>query len=437
MVKPEVGEVVRGFIPEFNPEAVYVMVGIIGAVVMPHNIYLHSALVQTRAYSNSIEGKREACRWNLIDTILGLNTAFLINASIMIVSAGVFFKNGVEVKEIQQAHHLIEPLLGSSLAATLFGFALFLAGQSSTLTGTLSGQIVMEGFLNIKLPVWVRRLITRSVALVPAVVVVLTAGSEGMYSLLIISQIILSFQLPFALVPLFKFTSERRVMGVFANPLWFKILSGISIVLITSLNMYLLYLEIGSYSWGIIVIMIAFIIYLLMYPMERFVSFVAGGTPYHNIIHDVKPMSINSVCVAVEHSPGDIHIINTAVSIAKKYNASIKVLHVCNVPQNMVYGDEARTSHHHEDMTYLEHVAETLSNMGFEVETYLRHGEPADQIISFVKENKPDILIVGSHRHKGIEDIIWGETVSKVRHSIDIPVIVVPTGKYREAPQKS
>ena len=200
-------EVGRGFMPHLTSESLYVAIGILGATVMPHNLYLHSALVQTRDVDQTEDGKRRACKYNLVDTAVALNAAFFVNSAILIVSAAVFFRNGVIVTEIQQAHELLTPLLGTTLASTFFAIALISSGQSSTLTGTLAGQIVMEGFLQFKIRPVLRRLITRLIAIIPAVLVISLQGEQGSYRLLILSQVILSLQLPFAVIPLVRFTS--------------------------------------------------------------------------------------------------------------------------------------------------------------------------------------------------------------------------------------
>jgi manganese transport protein len=209
---------------------------------MPHNLYLHSALVQTRDLEQTDEGKRQACGYNLIDTVFALNAAFFVNAAILIVSAAVFFKHQIVVTEIQQAHGLLTPLLGTALAGILFSVALISAGQSSTLTGTLAGQIVMEGFLSFRMRPWLRRLTTRLVAIVPAILVILVYGERGMGRLLIFSQVVLSLQLPFAVFPLVRFTSDRRRMGALVSPRWISALAWPVAVAILVLNAWLLML---------------------------------------------------------------------------------------------------------------------------------------------------------------------------------------------------
>ncbi len=237
---PNFAEIFNGFIPQSeiltNPEMLYISIGILGATVMPHNLYLHSSIVQTRKYTSSLEGKSEAIKFVTIDSTVALMFALFINAAILIVSATVFHKNGyLEVAEIQDAYKLLTPL-NTSLASTIFAIALLASGQNSTLTGTLAGQIVMEGFLNIRLRPWVRRLITRGLAIIPAIITIALYGENGMGQLLIFSQVLLSFQLAFAVIPLVMFTGDSKKMGTFANPLWLKILAWASAGLIVLLN---------------------------------------------------------------------------------------------------------------------------------------------------------------------------------------------------------
>ena len=222
MAQPAIGAVARGLVPTTeivtNPAMLYIAIGILGATVMPHNLYLHSSIVQTRRVGPDPESKREAIRFATLDSTVALLFAFFINAAILILAAATFHQIGhQDVADIGDAYHLLTPLLGTTAASTLFALALLAAGQNSTITGTLAGQIVMEGFLDIRLPAWLRRLITRLIAIVPAVIVTAMYGERGAASLLILSQVILSLQLSFAVVPLVRFTSERRKMGEFAN----------------------------------------------------------------------------------------------------------------------------------------------------------------------------------------------------------------------------
>jgi manganese transport protein len=245
MVKPDFPGIARGFVPTAeilrNPGMLYIAIGILGATVMPHNLYLHSSLVQTRAIERSAKGVDTAIRYNFLDSFLALNFAFLINAAILVMAAATFYRHGMtHIAEIQDAYHTLSPLLGTPLASGLFAVALLCSGQNSTLTGTLAGQVVMEGFLNIRLAPWLRRLVTRLLAIVPAIVAVAFYGAHGTATLIIFSQVILSLQLSFAVFPLVKFTSDQTKMGAFVNPRWLKILSWLVAWTILALNVYLL-----------------------------------------------------------------------------------------------------------------------------------------------------------------------------------------------------
>jgi len=242
---PDWAKVAAGFVPSHeivtNPAMLYVAIGILGATVMPHNLYLHSALVQTRNSDESVEGKREAVRYATIDSTIALAFALLINASILIVAAATFHTRGhTDIAEIQDAHRMLAPLLGAGAASVLFAVALLASGQNSTITGTLAGQIVMEGFLNIRLPSWLRRMITRLIAIVPAVIVTMHYGASGTAQLLVLSQVILSLQLPFAVIPLVKFTSDRTKMGALVSPQWLTWTAWVMAALIIALNLKLI-----------------------------------------------------------------------------------------------------------------------------------------------------------------------------------------------------
>ncbi|MBS1552111.1 MAG: Nramp family divalent metal transporter [Bacteroidetes bacterium] len=243
---PELIPVLSGLIPTpkiiFNPEMLYIAIGILGATVMPHNLYLHSSIVQTRNFDKTEKGKSEAIKFATIDSTIALLLAFFINAAILIVAAATFHKTGYQdVADITDAYKLLTPLLGASFASIVFAVALLASGQNSTLTGTLAGQIVMEGFLNIRLSPWVRRLITRLIAVIPAFLVTLYYGDKGVTSLLILSQVILSLQLSFAVVPLVMFTSEKKKMGKFTNKSWVQVTAWTISIIIIGLNAFLLY----------------------------------------------------------------------------------------------------------------------------------------------------------------------------------------------------
>ncbi len=254
IAKPAMGAVVAGFVPSVeilrNPEMLYVAIGILGATVMPHNLYLHSSIVQTRKYEQTAGGKREAIKFATIDSTVALMFALFINGAILVLAAAAFHKSGhAEVGEIQQAFHLLDGLLGVTFASVLFAVALLASGQNSTLTGTLAGQIVMEGFLNVRLRPWLRRLITRAIAIVPAVVVIGIFGEGKSTALLVASQVCLSMQLGFACWPLMRFTGEKAKMGEFVNPWWVKLLGWGVTLLIIGLNVKLL-LDIAGVTGG-------------------------------------------------------------------------------------------------------------------------------------------------------------------------------------------
>ncbi|MDS3861726.1 Nramp family divalent metal transporter [Thermosynechococcaceae cyanobacterium BACA0444] len=243
--QPDVGGILQGYLPNReilrNPEMLYIAVGILGATVMPHNLYLHSSIVQTRAWQPTPEKKWEAIKFGTIDSTVALSFALFINSAILIVAAATFHFSGYhEVAEIQDAYKLLSPLLGVSAASTIFGLALLASGQSSTLTATLAGQIVMEGFLGFRLPSWLRRLATRLLAIIPALIAIVFFGEQSTGKLLIFSQVVLSLQLSFAVIPLVMFTSDRRLMGEFVNPKWLKVLAWAVTTIIVSLNVWLL-----------------------------------------------------------------------------------------------------------------------------------------------------------------------------------------------------
>jgi manganese transport protein len=244
--KPDLGGILGGYVPQVevvrNPEALYIAIGILGATVMPHNLYLHSSIVQTRAWQDTPEKKREAIKFGTIDSTIALSLALFINSAILILAAAVFhFSGKQDVAEIQDAYKLLSPMLGVAPASAIFAIALLASGQNSTLTATMAGQIVMEGFLHLRLKPWLRRLLTRLVAIVPALLTIVFFGEGSTTSLLILSQVILSLQLSFAVIPLIMFTSDRKLMGEFVNPTWLKVLAIAVATIIVGLNGWLLF----------------------------------------------------------------------------------------------------------------------------------------------------------------------------------------------------
>ena len=245
LAHPAISDVAAGLLPRAeiitDPSMLYIAIGILGATVMPHNLYLHSSIVQTRRFAKTPQGRREALRFAVADSNFALATAFFINAAILIIAAAAFHQNGrTDVAEIQDAHHLLGPLLGAPAAGIVFALALLAAGQNSSVTATLAGQVVMEGFLDLRMPVWLRRLITRAIAIVPAIVVTAMSGEKGLAHLLILSQVILSLQLPFAVIPLVAITRSRAKMGALASPAWLTGLAGIVAAVILAANVKML-----------------------------------------------------------------------------------------------------------------------------------------------------------------------------------------------------
>lgn len=281
LVQPAWGDVASGLVPRIDDKSLYIAIGILGATVMPHNLYLHSSLVQTRRIDSSRAGIREALRFNRIDTVVALNIALFINAAILILSAGTFHSQGLEVTELRQANELLTPLLGTTLASLAFAVALLAAGQSSTITGTLAGQVVMEGFVRLRTSPLKRRLFTRLLAVAPAVAVLSTSGEAGVLQLLVLSQVVLSLQLPFAVVPLLRCTSDHRLMGEFASARWVRVLGWSASALIIGLNLWLVSqtLREAASGWLLVPLAILALSYVALLAWVAWVPFRAlpGG----------------------------------------------------------------------------------------------------------------------------------------------------------------
>jgi manganese transport protein len=434
--KPLIGEIVTGFIPRLNSGSLYIAIGILGATVMPHNLYLHSALVQTRLVEQTEQGKRQACKFNFVDTLIALNAAFLINAAILILSASVFFKNGILVTEIQQAHTLLAPLLGTMLASTLFAVALLASGQSSTLTGTYAGQIVMEGFLHFKMRPVLRRLLTRTLAIIPAVTVIALRGDRGSYELLILSQVVLSLQLPFAVVPLIHFTSDKERMGIFTNKQWVKILAWITAVIIVVLNARLVVGTITDWIkntgdgsiilWFTVVPLIAGIFILLIY-ISLPKSWRRSKPTMPSEIEQLEfvPHPYTRIGVALDLGSLDTKVLSHAQSLAQQNGAHLILMHIVEGVGGQLFGTQAYDDEARDDQGHLEKHAEELRNSGLEVQAVLGYGRVPKEIVRIAKEYKIDLLVMGGHGHRGFKDIVFGTSISKVRHELKIPVLVV------------
>jgi manganese transport protein len=439
LARPDWGPAVAGLAPTLPAGSLYIILGIIGATVMPHNLYLHSSLVQTRRVSRLTDSKAAACRFNLLDSAIALNAAFFVNAAILILAAAVFYRHGLVVTEIQQAHKMLEQLLGTRVAPIAFGLALLASGQSSTLTGTLAGQIVMEGFVKIRLRPYLRRLITRSIALFPAVVVISISGDQGTYKLLILSQVILSLQLPFAIVPLVHFTSSKLKMGVFASRLWVKVLAWITSVIVIALNGKLVYDQIMEWAAGgrhMIVMILSigvaaavtlFLVYIILLPLMRGERgwIEAKPTGALKIIQGIETYRSKHIAAALGRDAGDAAIVSRALSLARAEKAMLTLIHVVDSAPAQVYSGEVYDEHTREDEQYLQEIAEEVRSSGVAAEIALSHGDPAPELIKYATSHKVDLLVMGSHGHRLLGDLLWGQTVDPVRHQVKIPVLVV------------
>lgn len=434
--QPVWADVATGFTPRLTSESLYVAIGILGATVMPHNLYLHSALVQTRSVEQSEEGKRMACKYNFIDTAFALNAAFFVNSAILIVAAAVFFRNGVVVTEIQQAHQLLTPLLGTTIASTLFAVALISAGQSSTLTGTLAGQIVMEGFLHIRMRPVLRRLLTRSIAIVPAVLVIGLRGEQGSYGLLILSQVILSLQLPFAVVPLIQFTNDEARMGKFVNALWVKILSWVSACIIIGLNANLIVTTLTSWIegaganaiwiWLTIIPIVGGCTLLLLY-ISLPKSWRRKIAPVPVLPSEIAfhPQQYSRIGVALDYGATDGKVLSHAQTLAKQHHATMYLFHIVEGVSGQLFGQDAFDDEARKDQERLKLITSQLSETGVIAYPSLGFGRVPDQLVKLSQEHKIDLLVMGGHRHRGWRDIFFGASISEVRHRLSIPVLVV------------
>ena len=440
LVKPQLAEVATGFIPTIpNDTALYIAIGIIGATVMPHNLYLHSALVQTRKIKRDDAGIKKALKLNFIDSTIALNLAFFVNAAILVLAATAFFKTGrTDVAEIKVAHELLPSFLGTKLAPILFAIALIASGQSSTITGTLAGQIVMEGYLQLRIAPWVRRLMTRLIAIVPAVIVILINGEDNIDSLLILSQVILSLQLGFAIIPLIHFTSDKQAMGKYAiKPLVIVLASLIAAVLVY-LNIRMVveqasdfFATSDSIFWKAVIIIaglffISLLFIAIIYPLrkrkQKPVTKEIHAQP--GVIENVSIPSYNKIAVAIDLSSNDAKLIAHAIGQAKN-NASFVLIHVVESVSATIYGKESDDLETRKDKEKLDDYVSQLIARGFVAEGRLGFKNRSKEIVRIVKESKADMLVIGAHGHTGLKDLIYGETTDAVRHELSIPVLVV------------
>ena len=440
IAQPNLSYAIKGFIPSsLSPEALYIAVGIIGATVMPHNLYLHSALVQTRKIDRNSKGIRKSIFYNFIDSAVALNAAFFVNASILILAATAFYSTGyTHVAKIEEAHSLLAPLLGSKLAPILFAIALIAAGQSSTVTGTLAGQIVMEGYLKIRLNPWIRRLLTRLVAIVPAVLVIGIMGEGRVDALLVFSQVILSLQLGFAVIPLIHFVSDKVTMGEYAIGWPIKILSWIVATILVYLNSHLVldfatsFIQ-DSQSLFLKIILISFIVFfaflvlfITVYPLFRKRD-QTKDADFHGALIELdlsQEAPVNRIAIAVDFSVADAKLIKTALQHAHQATEFI-FIHVVESATAKYLADASDDEETRKDQMRLAIYAQALEKKGYKAITCLGYHHRVKEIVRIVSISNAQLLVMGAHKHHGWKDYVFGETIESVRHKVDIPVLIV------------
>ncbi|MET1057639.1 MAG: Nramp family divalent metal transporter [Pedobacter sp.] len=438
IVEPSVKEIIGGLQPSIlSGQALYIAIGIIGATVMPHNLYLHSSLVQTRKFERDQKGIKEAIKFNFIDTAVALNLAFFVNAAILILAAAAFFKNGHhEVAEIQDAYKLLGHIFGG-VAPTLFALALIAAGQSSTVTGTLAGQIIMEGHINLRIQPWLRRLITRLLAIIPAFFTILYFGDDALSGLLILSQVVLSLQLGFAVIPLIHFTSDKEEMKGFAIKLWVKILAWISAGAIVLLNIKLVVEEITGWAkasdgWYIYVLVIPtailiglMLIYVFVYPLIAR-SKIRSNVPHGSAldIESIEKISYHTIGITVDFSKNDRNTIRHALIQGGKAG-EYHLIHIVETAAARYHGKATLDHETLSDAENLDKYCQNLADLGFHAVPHIGFGSTAAAIAEITKSNQLQMLVMGAHGHKGLKDLIFGTTVESVRHKVTIPVLVV------------
>ncbi|WP_282628235.1 Nramp family divalent metal transporter [Empedobacter sedimenti] len=441
LAKPDFGEVAKGFIPSIpNSAALYISIGIIGATVMPHNLYLHSALVQTRQIKRDDFSIKKALKYNFWDSAIALNLAFFVNAAILILASSVFHKNGYhDVAELSDAYRLLGTTLGTDLAPKLFAVALILAGQSSTVTGTLAGQIVMEGYLHLRINPVLRRILTRLLAVVPAVVVILVFGEKEVGSLLIFSQVILSMQLAFAVIPLIHFVSDKEKMGNFAINTTTKFFAWTIAFIISFLNAKLVYEEFNkwmtnsdSYTLNIFLVGLEIgllVLLLLTFFIPLFIkknqeSLKEIHEPFEKFtLEEISKQHFKKIVVALDFSKTDKKVINYATQLATPESTLILV-HVVESASVKYTGERTNDEESQSDLKRLEQYAEILRPLFHETKIELGYNNRVKTIAEICKKNQADLIIVGSHGHRGLMDFIFGETINKLRHQVNIPVFI-------------
>ena len=454
LTRPQWGPVLHGFLPGFDPdhrlESLNVAIAIIGATVMPHNLYLHSALVQTRAFPQTVRGKRLACKYNFFDSMLALNGAFFVNVAIMVMAGARFFGTTEEMT-LQNAHKLLGSALGATLASTLFAVALLASGQSSTLTGTLAGQVVMEGFVHLRVRPWVRRMVTRLAAIVPALLVLsFTTGTHGdeeqcneqLLQLLILSQAVLGFQLPFAIIPLVQMTSDRRRMGEFASRLWLRLLAWGCAVVVIGLDGTATVMQMSEWaqkaenngwsSWWVYgtvgpaaLALVGFLVWVTVYPLRRLPA------PERKPLSppDLAPVAYRRVGVAIEFGSHDPAVLARAAALVREQaDAELVVMHIVEGVGAEFHGVATAGRESQADRERMAELVEHLRLQGLRVQGVLGFGTPVEELVRLATEQRLDMLVLGTHGHRFFADLALGATVSPLLHRLKIPVLVVPTG---------
>lgn len=438
--KPNFGEVATGLIPSMpSMDALYVSLAILGATVMPHNLYLHSSLVQTRKFRRTQPGIKKAIRFNIIDSAIALNLALFVNAAILILAASAFFKNGYfEVSQIEDAYKFLSPLLGSSLAPILFAVALIAAGQSSTVTGTLAGQIIMEGHLQLRIQPWMRRLLTRVLAILPALITCFILGEGATGKLLVMSQFVLSMQLPFAIVPLIFFTGDKKIMGEFVVRPLFKVLGWLAVILIAGLNFYFIISEVNglvhddsiSFISKFLVSIVCVYVYVILFFIMIYPALMKNKKQKAFLLHGENKIRIQNldkpknIYVTVDFSSSDNKALNHAVQMGGK-EAVYSLLHVVETPGAIIYGADTVDFESRKDIEMIEEYVHQLKSQGYNTNFLIGYGNPKQSIPELINKHGADVLVIGTHGHGGFKDLFFGTTVEAVRHKTTIPLLVV------------
>jgi manganese transport protein len=437
--KPVLSQVVKGFVPTaLNNEALYIAVGIIGATVMPHNLYLHSALVQTRKIATDVAGIKRALKYNFIDSAIALNAAFFVNAAILILAATAFYFTGnTQVAKIEEAHTLLAPLLGNEWAPILFAVALIAAGQSSTVTGTLAGQIVMEGYLSLRINPILRRLLTRLIAIVPAIIVILVYGDDKVDDLLVFSQVILSLQLGFAIIPLIHFVSDKQQMGGFAIGTVTKIAAWAIAIILVGLNVQLVANEVieiftnSGNSWlklGIVFLLLVFawlFVSMTLIPLLQKRKLKQPHIhPTQKILNNLVVAPLQKIAIALDFSDRDEAVIARALQQGNTA-ANYILIHVVESVNANYLGTASDDTETRNDRLQLENYVLQLQAKGYTAIAALGYTNRVSAIVQIVQQHKADLLVMGAHQHSGIKDYLFGETIDAVRHAVQIPVLIV------------